>query len=139
MQSLSIDPGMAVRRKLIWCFFWTNRKAIRTEGCAPFHIQKIVSGETTYSPEHGDALKLTAERLHQIEGDLNARKLVAFTIKLGTETFDLAFHNDVLTVAARRNRGLEVEIVESLQEELMRGKPNFCASFIKRLGIDLHA
>jgi hypothetical protein len=139
MQSLSIDPGMAVRRKLIWCFFWTNRKAIRTEGCAPFHINKIVSGETTFSPEHGGVLNLTDELLHRIEGDLNARKRVGFTIKLGAETFDLTFHNDLLSVAARRNRELEVEIIESLQEELMRGKPNFCASFIKRLGIDLHA
>ncbi|MBN1455750.1 MAG: hypothetical protein JW945_05840 [Methanomicrobia archaeon] len=139
MRSLSIDPGMAVRRKLIWCFFWTNRKAIRSEGCAPFHINRIVSDEITFRPEHGDALTLTDELLHQVEGDLTARKRVAFTITLGAETFDLTFHNDLLSVAARRNSELEIEIVESLQDELMRGKPNFCASFIKRLGIDLHA
>ncbi|MGC9444582.1 MAG: hypothetical protein ACP5E9_06610 [Candidatus Methanospirareceae archaeon] len=137
MQSLSINPGMAMRWKLIWCFFWTNRKAIRTEGCAPFQIQKIVSGDATFSPEHGDVLNLTDELLFQIESDLNARKPVAFTIKLGLETFDLAFQNDVLSVAAYRNRELEIEIVESLQEEMVRGKPNFCSSFIKRLGIDL--
>lgn len=138
MQSLSIDPGMAVRRKLIWCFFWTNRKAIRTEGCAPFHIQEIVSGGTAFSPEHGGALNLTDELLYRIESDLNARKRVAFTIKLGAEIFDLTFQNDVLSVAARRNRELEAEIIESLHEEMVRGKPNFCASFLKRLGIDLH-
>ena len=138
MQSLSINPGMAMRWKLIWCFFWTNRKAIRTEGCAPFQIQKIVSGEITFSSEHGNVLKLTDELLYRIEDDLNAKKPVAFTIKLGLETFDLAVHNDVLSVAARRNRELEVEIIESLQEEMMRGKPNFCSSFLKRLGNDLH-
>ncbi|HDS44881.1 MAG TPA: hypothetical protein ENN68_02090 [Methanomicrobia archaeon] len=138
MQSLSIDLNMAVRRKLIWCFYWTSRKAIRTEGCAPFLIKRILSGETTINPEPGYALTLTDELLQRVEDDLKAGKRVSFTIKQGAEMFELVFQNHLFSVAAHRNSELAEEIIESLQDDLMQGQPNFCTAFVKRLRVDLY-
>jgi hypothetical protein len=40
-------------------------------------------------------------------------------------------------VATRRNKEMEAEIIESLHEELIRGKPKICSSFPKRLGLGI--
>ncbi len=61
MRLLSIDPGMTVRRNVIWRFFWTVRKAVRTAGCTAFHSHTIVFGEAPYRPEHGGAITVTDE------------------------------------------------------------------------------
>jgi hypothetical protein len=138
MKSLKIDTDMDTKRELLWCFFWANRKAIRTEGCAPFMIERIVSGGTTYISEPNKILKLTDTILGQVEKDMKGEKNVQFTIRIGNETFDLAFHHNVFSVIAYKNKEIETEIIESLHEELIRGKPNFCSSFLKRIGIDMH-
>jgi hypothetical protein len=137
MKSLTLDTDLDARRKLLWCFFWANRKAIRTEGCAPFRIKKIVSGDATYMPESGRLLKLSDDVLKQVEEDMNGGKPVDFVITMGAETFDITFYRNVFSVAAQRTKEIEAEIIERLQEELIRGKPNFCASFLKRIGIDM--
>lgn len=137
MKSLTLDTDLDVRRKLIWCFFWANRRAIRTEGCAPFRVEKIVSGDATYTPEPGRIITLSDDVLKQVENDMNGGKTVDFTITIGAETFDITFHKNVFSVAAQRTKEIEAEIIESLHEELIRGKPNFCSSFLKRIGIDV--
>ena len=138
MKSLALDTELDVRRKLLWCFFWANRRAIRTEGCAPFRVEKIVSGDATYTPESGRIITLSDDILEQVENDMNGGKTVNFTITMGAETFDITFYRNVFSVATRRNKEMEAEIIESLHEELIRGKPNFCASFLKRIGIDMN-
>ena len=41
MKSIEITGNMDSKRKLLMSLFWTNRKGARTEGCAPFLIEKI--------------------------------------------------------------------------------------------------
>lgn len=137
MKSLTLDTDLDARRKLLWCFFWANRKAIRTEGCAPLRIEKIVSGDATYMPEPGGLLKLSDDVLKQVEEDMNGDKTVDFVITIGAETFEITFYKNVFSVAAQRTKEIETEIIERLHEELIQGKPNFCASFLKRIGIDI--
>lgn len=40
MKSVEIDADMDSKRKLLMSLFWTNRKAVRIEGCAPFFDSK---------------------------------------------------------------------------------------------------
>lgn len=65
MRSIKIGNDRDFKRKLLWCFFWANRKAIRTEGCAPFLFDKIVTSEATYAPEIGNILKLSNDLLQK--------------------------------------------------------------------------
>lgn len=135
MQILELDTSRDVRRKLIWCFFWANRKAIRSEGCAPFAIEKVMISAQTFMPEPGEILVLTPDLLKAVEADMASGKLVAFLIRMGGETFEIAFHQNLFSISTRRTKEMEVEIIESLKEDLKRGKPRICASFFQRLGI----
>jgi len=137
MKSIKIDKDMDLKRKLLWCFFWTNRKAIRTEGCAPFLIKKIVTSDATYAPEPGKILKLSNDIFKNIEKDMGVGKIVEFKIEIGNENFDISFQNKVFSVSTKRNKEIEEGIIESLNEELKRGKPNICSSFPQRVGIDV--
>jgi hypothetical protein len=135
MQILALDTSRDARRNLLWCFFWANRKAIRTEGCAPFVIEKVATGAQTFTLEPGKSLVLTASLLATIEADMGMGKPVAFTIKMGAETFEIAFHKDLLSVSTQRTKTIEEEIIECLKDDLKRGKQRICASFFQRLGI----
>ena len=137
MKSLTLDTDLDVRRKLLWCLFWANRKAIRTEGCAPFRVDKIATDEALYHSEPGKLLKLSDEVLERVEIDMNGGKPVDFTITIGAETFDITFYKNVFSVATRRNKEMEAEIIESLHEELIRGKQKICPSFLKRMGLGI--
>ncbi len=136
MKSIKIDDPRDFKQKLLWCFFWTNRKAIRTEGCAPFLIEKISTGKTTYSSQPGKLLSLSTDILQDIGADMEGGKTVEFTIKMGAETFDMAFQNNVFSVVTKRNKDIETEIIECLNDELKKGKPKICPSFPQRVGID---
>jgi hypothetical protein len=137
MKSIKIDNDMDFKRRLLWCFFWANRKAVRTEGCAPFLIEKIVTSEVTYAPEPGKNLRLTTDILKNIEKDMEVEKIVKFKIGVGDENFDISFQTKVFSVSTKRNKEIEEEIIESLNEELKRGKPKICPSFPQRIGIDI--
>ena len=136
MKSLELDRDMEFKKKLLWCFFWANRKAVRTEGCAPFRIEKIVTREAVYAPEGGELLKLSNGTLKDIEKDMEVEKLVEFKIKIGNENFDITFQDNLFSVSTTRNKEIEEEIIESLTEELRKGKPRVCSSFPQRVGMD---
>jgi hypothetical protein len=99
MQSLTIDDSRDFKQKLFWCLFWANRKAIRSEGCAPLVIEKIVANEVTYAAEPGAILRLSQDLLKKIEEDMQAGNMVAITIKMGAETFDMSFKHNVFLIA----------------------------------------
>ena len=40
MQELNFKSGLDNQKKVMVTLFWTNRKAARTEGCAPFRNKK---------------------------------------------------------------------------------------------------
>ncbi|MCW3129102.1 MAG: hypothetical protein N2V75_03240 [Methanophagales archaeon] len=137
MKSIKVDTDMGVKQKLLWCFFWTNRKAIRTEGCAPFLIKEIITSGVIYSPEPGKILKLSNDIFKSIEKDMKAGKIVRFKIEIGNENFDISFQKNVFSVSTKRNKEIEEEIVESLNDDLERGKPKICSAFPQRVGIDV--
>jgi hypothetical protein len=51
MKTLEFESSLDSRKKLMTVLFWTNRKAARTEGCAPFLLKKIATEENIYKPE----------------------------------------------------------------------------------------
>lgn len=64
-------------------------------------------------------------------------KTVEFKIKIGDENLDISFQNNLFSVATKRNKEIEEEIVEKLKEEIEREKPNICSSFPQRVVIDI--
>jgi hypothetical protein len=137
MKSITIDDMRDFKQKVLWCLFWANRKAIRTEGCAPFLIEKISTSETTYAPEPGKILALSNSIFKNIEREMEGGNIVEFKIKMGHETFDITFEQNVFSVSTKRNKEIEAEITECLNEELKKGKPKFCPSFPERVGADI--
>ncbi|RZN34440.1 MAG: hypothetical protein EFT35_09390 [Methanophagales archaeon ANME-1-THS] len=136
MKSITIDDTRDFKQKVLWCLFWANRKAIRTEGCAPFLIEQISTRETTYAPEPGTILALSNSIFETIERELEGGTVVAFKIRMGNETFDLIFEKNVFSVSTKINKEIEAEIIECLTEELKKGKPKICPSFPERVGAD---
>ncbi|MBM4241220.1 MAG: hypothetical protein FJ150_06115 [Euryarchaeota archaeon] len=116
----------------ILSLFWTNRKAARTEGCAPFFIKKIITKDSTYTPEPGKLLKLSQEILDDILDDMDAGKPVDFELNIGNEILQAQIKDDFFSVSAKKNSEIEDEIIEKL-EELKREHPNFCQTFIPRV------
>jgi hypothetical protein len=137
MRSIKIGNDRDFKRKLLWCLFWANRKVIRTEGCAPFLFEKIVTSEATYAPEIGDILKLSNDLLQKIEDELEGGGLVEFKITIGDEKFTISFQKDVFSVSTRRNKEIEEEIIESLNDDMKKGRPKICPSFPQRVGVDI--
>lgn len=137
MKSIKIDKDIDFKQKLLLCLYWTNRKAIRTEGCAPFLIERIVTGDATYASESGKILRLSKGILKNIEKNMEVGNIVEFKIKIGDENFDISFQSNVFSVSTKRNKEIEEEIVEKLKEEIKREKPNIYSSFPQRVGIDI--
>lgn len=135
MKSLEITGNMDSRRKLLMSLFWTNRKGVRTEGCAPFLIEKITTDDNTYVAEEKKFLKLSENILNEVLDKIENNKLVKFQIKLGKEDIILTFKGNVFSVETTKSKDLENEIIEKLKDEEKRKYPNICFSFPPRVGI----
>ena len=135
MKSVEITGNMDSKRKLLMSLFWTNRKGVRTEGCAPFLIEKIETEKNTYTPEKGKFLKLSEDILKDILEDMDDKKEVKFDIKLGEENIKASFKDNVFTVETSKTKDLEDEIIEKIEQEEKRKYPNICFSFPPRVGI----
>ena len=135
MKSVEITGNMDSKRKLLMSLFWTNRKGVRTEGCAPFLIEKIKTEKNTYTPEKGKFLKLSEDILNDILEDMDDKKEVKFDIKLGEENIKASFKDDIFTVDTTKTKDLEDEIIEKIEQEKKRKYPNICFSFPPRVGI----
>lgn len=135
MKSVELTGNMDSKRKLLMSLFWTNRKGVRTEGCAPFLIEKIKTENSTFTPEEGKFLKLSDEILNEVLNDIDNKKEVKFKIKLGGEDIKASFKDDVFSVNTTKNRDLEDEIIEKIGQEAKRKYPNICFSFPPRVGV----
>ncbi len=135
MKSMEITGNMDSKRKLLTILFWTNRKGARTEGCAPFLIEKITTEDNTYNAEEHKFLKLTDEVLNNVLDNLENKKKVDFVLKLGEETFNASISHNAFSVSTEKSKELEEEIIEKLEQELKRKYPNVCESFPPRVGI----
>lgn len=135
MKSIEITGNMDSKRKLLMSLFWTNRKGVRTEGCAPFLIEKITMGENVYTAENNKYLKLSDNILDEVLDKIENKKNVEFKIKLGEEDITAKFEDNVFSIETTKSKELEDEIIEKLEQEEKRKYPNICFSFPPRVGI----
>lgn len=135
MKSIEITGDMDSRRKLLMSLFWTNRKGVRTEGCAPFLIEKIMTENNTYMAKGDKFLKLSDDILEDVLENIDSNKPVEFDIKLGEENIKASFKGNVFSVETTKTEELEDEIIEKLEQEAKRKYPNICFSFPPRVGI----
>jgi hypothetical protein len=133
MKTLEFDSPMDSRKKLMTILFWTNRKAARTEGCAPFLLKKIVTEENTYTPEDPKTLKLTDNIIDEIVQSIDQDKPVKFEILMGTEYINAEIDGNIFTINTEHSEEIEEEIVEKLDTELNKKFPTICESFKPRV------
>lgn len=133
MKTLEFDSTMDSRKKLMTILFWTNRKAARTEGCAPFLLKKIVTEESTYTPEDPKTLKLTDAIIDDIVQSIDQDKPVKFEILMGTEYISAEIDGNIFTVNTEHSEEIEEEIIEKLDTELNKKFPSICESFKPRV------
>ena len=135
MKSIEITGNMDSKRKLLMSLFWTNRKGARTEGCAPFLIEKIKTENNTFTAEEGKFLKLSDDILNEVLDNIEKSKSVEFNIKLGEEDIKASIEGNVFSVSTTKTKDLEDEIIEKLGQEEKRKYPNICMSFPPRVGV----
>ena len=133
MKTLEFDSQMDSRKKLMTILFWINRKAARTEGCAPFLLKKIVTEENIYTPEDPKTLKLTDAIIDDIVQSIDQDKPVKFEILMGTEYINTEIDGNIFTVNTEHSEEIEEEIIEKLDAELNQNFRSICESFKPRV------
>ncbi len=133
MKTLEFDSPLDSRKKLMTVLFWTNRKAARTEGCAPFLLKKIVTEENTYVPEEPKLLKLTDPIIDDIIKTMDENKPVNFEMEMGTEYITANIDGNQFSVSTEHSEEIEEEIIDKLDHELNKKFPSLCESFKPRV------
>ena len=133
MKNLEFESSLDSRKKLMRVLFWTNRKAARTEGCAPFLLKKIATEENTYVPEEPKLLKLTDPIIDDIIKTMDENKPVEFEMQMGTEYITANIEGNQFSVNTEHSEEIEEEIVEKLDTELNKKYPSLCESFKPRV------
>ncbi len=133
MKTLEFESGLEPRKKLMVILFWTNRKAARTEGCAPFYIKKISTPDRTYTPDGNKLLKLNDEILNELEKNIAEDKPLYLELNIGNEFIEASLEGNVFTVSTKLNDEIEDEIIEKLKWELEKKYPSVCESFTPRV------
>ena len=133
MKTLEFESALDSRKKLMTVLFWTNRKAARTEGCAPFLLKKIATEENTYKPEEPKLLKLTDPIIDDIIKTMDENKPVEFEMQMGTEYITANIAGNQFSITTEHSEEIEEEIVEKLNNELNKKFPSICESFKPRV------
>jgi hypothetical protein len=133
MKSLEFESGMDNERKVMVAMFWTNRKAARTEGCAPFRIKKIETTTKTYTPEGNKLLKLSDEIMADMVQTLDAGQSIPMEFNIGEENLSVVLSTDSYSVSAIKSPEIEEEIIEKLEMEFPKKFANLCDSFKPRV------
>jgi hypothetical protein len=130
---MEYESPMDNKKKLMVVTFWVNRKAARTEGCAPFLIKKITTSQNTHFPDEKKLLKLTEELIEEIASDLDDGEIVEFVFNIGEEVLDVTLSNDAFSVEVTKSPEIEEEIIDKLEMELRKKFPSLCDSFTPRV------
>jgi hypothetical protein len=130
---MEYESPMDNKKKLMVVTFWVNRKAARTEGCAPFLIKKITTSQNTHFPDEKKLLKLTEELIEEIASDLDDGEIVEFVFNIGEEVLDVTLSNDAFSVEVTKSPEIEEEIIDKLLVELRKKFPSLCDSFTPRV------
>lgn len=133
MKELEFESGLDNEKKVMVTIFWTNRKAARTEGCAPFRIKKIETQNETYTPQGTKLLKISGEIMADMVETLDAGKAIPMEFNIGEEILNISLGADSFSVSAQKSPEIEEEIIEKLEMELTKKFPNLCDSFTPRV------
>jgi len=133
MKTLEFESELDPRKKLMLILFWTNRKAARTEGCAPFTLKKIITPENTYTAGETKLLKLNNEILNDLEKNIEDSKPLYFEMIMGEELIEASLEGNVFSVNAKKSSDIEEEIIDKLNIELGKKYPSVCESFEPRV------
>jgi hypothetical protein len=133
VKSMKIDNDLDSQKKLVVGLFWTGRKTIRSEGCAPFRIKKISTASNTHLPEGRKLLKLSDEILDDILDSMQKNEAVKFELSMGNENIELMIKEDTFSVSSTKTPDLEDEIIEKMEQEMQRTTPNFCQTFLPKI------
>ncbi|MDD1774968.1 MAG: hypothetical protein LUQ24_05520 [Methanobacterium sp.] len=133
MKTMEFESGLEPKKKLMVVLFWTNRKAARTEGCAPFKIMKITTQDKTYTPEGRKLLKLSDEILDELEKEIEADNPLYMELNIGNEIIEATLEGNTFTVSTQVSDEIEEEIIQKLTMELQKKYPNICESFTPRV------
>jgi hypothetical protein len=133
MKSLEFESGMDNSRKVMVALFWTNRKAARTEGCAPFRIKKIETATETYTPQGTKLLKISDEIMDDMVKTLDAGKSIPMELDIGEEKISVILSADSYSVSVEKSPEIEEEIIEKLEMEFPKKFANLCDSFKPRV------
>lgn len=133
MKSMEYESPMDNKKKLMVVTFWVNRKAARTEGCAPFLIKKVSTSQNTHLPDEDKFLKYTEELIEEIASDLDDGETVEFVFNIGEELMDVTLSNDSFSVEVTKSPEIEEEIIDKLEMELGKKFPSLCDSFTPRV------
>ena len=133
MKSLEFESGMDNKRKVMVAIFWTNRKAARTEGCAPFRIKKIETANKTYIQDGRKLLKLSDDIMEDMVETLDAGKSIPMEFNIGEENLNIVLSADSFSVSAEKSPEIEEEIIEKLEMEFPKKFANLCDSFKPRV------
>lgn len=133
MKKVEFDSGLDSSKKVMVSLFWTNRKAARTEGCAPFLIKKIKTSLNSYTPEGTKLLKITDEMLDDMAQTLDAGETVEMDFSIGEESINASLSPNQFVVSVEKSPEIEDEIVEKLKIEMQKKFPSLCDSFAPRV------
>ena len=136
MKTLEFESQLDSRKKLMTVLFWTNRKAARTEGCAPFLLKKIATEDNTYVPEEPKLLKLTDLIIDDILKTMDENKPVKFEMQMGTEYITTNIDGNQFSISTDHSEEIEDEIIEKLDNELNKKFPSICESFKPRVTLN---
>jgi len=133
MKTLEFESGLDPKKKLMVILFWTNRKAARTEGCAPFLLKKITTPEKTYTTSGTKLLKLNNEIMADLEKNIETNQPIIFNLEIGEEVIEASLEGDKFIISTQKSSEIEEEIIEKLNMELGKKYPNICESFTPRV------
>jgi hypothetical protein len=133
MKSLEFESGMDSARKVMVAIFWTNRKAARTEGCAPFRIKRIETASETYTPQGTKLLKISDDIMADMVQSLDSGKAIPMEFNIGEENINVVLSADSFSVEVEKSPEIEEEIIEKLEMEFPKKYANLCDSFKPRV------
>lgn len=133
MEKIVLREDLPTEDKLLACLFWTARKTIREEGCAPIRINRIETSTQTYKPQGRKLLKLSPPILHDILEDMKKDKMVSFELSMGEEVLRVYMGDKSFAVESEKTKDLEKEITNKIVEEMKRKRPDFCQTFIPKI------
>ena len=133
MKSLEFESGMDSARKVMVAIFWTNRKAARTEGCAPFRIKRIETSSETYTPQGNKLLKISDDIMADMVQSLDSGKAIPMEFNIGEENIKVVLSADSFSVEVEKSPEIEEEIIEKLEMEFPKKYANLCDSFKPRV------